>query len=308
MNRSNIILPAIWALLASLALMPNAADARVIHKERSVYQTILVTKDRHLVCLKFSVRREQRNQTCFDQRRPKHMVFSYTRMMMAALLFNPQPRRVLVIGLGGGTLPMALAELYPDTHMDIVEIDPAVISVAREYFDYQPNTNMHTHELDARVFTKRMLRRIERGNTDLKYDLVLLDAFNGEYIPEHLMTREYFEETARLLQDTGIVVANTFAISKLYDHESVTFEAAFGPFLNLKLDETGNRVMFAGRGPLDLQQARGNLERINARLGRYDVDLAEFIDALTYQRDWDTGARVLTDQYSPANLLRQRSR
>ncbi len=298
-------------LLVALGLSA-AADARVIHKQRSLYQTILVTQDRELKCLKFSVRREQRNQTCVDDRNPKHMVFSYTRMMMAALLFNPQPQRILVVGLGGGTLPMALAELFPATHLDVVEIDPAVVEVASDYFAYKPGPKVATHVIDARVFTKRLARRMARDANVPGYDLILLDAFNGEYIPEHLMTREYFAETASILSDDGLVVANTFAISRLYDHESVTFEAVFGPFINLKLAQTGNRVMFAAKSGVDLQKrlllALGRIDGLNPRLRRYDIDLNEFADELTFERDWDTSARVLTDEYNPANLLSRQRR
>ncbi|MGI9324469.1 MAG: spermidine synthase, partial [Pseudomonadales bacterium] len=126
-------------LLTALLLQITVADARVIHRERSLYQTILVTQVRSRLCLQFSVRREQRNQSCKDTSAPQEMLFPYTRMMMAALLLNPDPQRVLIVGLGGGTLPAALAELYPNAHFTVVEIDPAVVKVARDYFDYQPS-------------------------------------------------------------------------------------------------------------------------------------------------------------------------
>ena len=55
----------------------------------------------------------------------------------------------------------------------------------------------------------------------------MLDAFDGEYIPEHLMTVEFLE-MRDLLSDDGVLVANTFASSKLYDYESATYAEAFG--------------------------------------------------------------------------------
>ena len=60
------------------------------------------------------------------------------------------------------------------------------------------------------------------------HDLIMLDAFNGDYIPEHLMTREYLEETSKLMAENAVVVANTFSISQLYHHESTTYQAVFG--------------------------------------------------------------------------------
>ncbi|MCL4157499.1 UNVERIFIED_CONTAM: hypothetical protein GTU68_012180, partial [Idotea baltica] len=190
-----------------LCLLGTATEAtgKVIHKERSLYQTILVSQEHKLRCLKFSVRREQRNQTCIDQRDPKRMVFAYTRMMLATLLFEEQPERILIIGLGGGTLPLALNELYPNADIDVVEIDPAVVSVARSHFSFSPTEKVTTHTIDARVFTKRQMLKADRSGG---YNLILLDAFNGEYIPEHLMTQNYFQETASLLAPGGIVAAN----------------------------------------------------------------------------------------------------
>ena len=285
------------AALATAAVMP--ADARVIHKERSLYQTILVEKAGSTVCLKFSVRRNQRNQSCIDQRRPREMVFAYTRMMMAALLLNPSPRRILVVGLGGGTLPTALEEIYPETTVDGVEIDPAVVSVAERYFGFVATDRLRVHVGDARAFVKRAARN---GDT---YDLVMLDAFNSDYIPEHLMTREFLLEASSLLTEDGALAANTFASSRLYDHESVTYSDVFGPFFNLRLPESSNRVILAAKQPLpDMLTLQRRAAALSERLRPFGVDIRSYPKHLLSKVDWDTGARVLTDQYSPANLLR----
>src|SRR5262249_43038878 len=142
-----------------------------------------------LRCLQFSVRKDRHNQSCRDSNDPKRLVFQYTQSMLAStLLLDPSPQNVLIVGLGGGTLPTALAELYPNAHIDVVEIDPAVTAIAQRYFDFAPGPNMRVFEQDARVWTKRAATR------PLRYDLIMLDAFNGDYIPEHLMTREYLQE------------------------------------------------------------------------------------------------------------------
>lgn len=296
------------SLVGCLIGIGTSAIAKVIHKERSLYQTILVNQEHKLLCLKFSVRREQRNQTCIDRRDPKRMVFAYTRMMLATLLFDESPKRILIIGLGGGTLPLALNELYPDSIIDVVEIDPAVVSVARSHFNFLPTDKVTTHTLDARVFTKRLKLNLTDQS---KYNLILLDAFNGEYIPEHLLTQEYFKETAALLAPGGIVAANTFAISKLYHHESVTFESVFGPLLNFTSAETGNRVMIAAPDrQLDptSEQVQQRAQRLALRLQPYGVDIENFPEQLSTARDWDTEAKILTDRYNPANLLRRQKR
>ena len=277
-----------------------AVDARVIHKERSLYQTILVEKLGSTVCLKFSARRNQRNQSCIDQRRPREMVFAYTRMMMASLLLNPSPERILVVGLGGGTLPTALVQVYGDAVADAVEIDPAVVAVAERFFGFVSGERLRVHVRDARAFVKRAV-----GNGE-SYDLIMLDAFNSDYIPEHLMTREFLLETRSLLTADGVLAANTFDSSRLYDHESVTYSDVFGPFFNLRLPGSSNRVILAARSPLPgLLQLQRRAAELDGRLRPFGVDIRSYPKHLLSKVDWDTTARVLTDQYSPANLLRE---
>lgn len=285
-------------VLTGWVLPANAASGRVIHKERSLYRTVLVVQDKTRLCMQFSVRQDQRNQSCKDRRNPQRLVFEYAKLVFAGFLLNPEPKNILVVGLGGGTLPLAFRELLPDARIDVVEIDPAVASVAKEYFDYKETQPGELYVQDARIFGKRAARR------DVRYDLILLDAFNGDYIPEHLMTREYLLETRELLAPEGVLLANTFSISKLYHHESTTYESVFGKLLTVQSPESANRVLIAKNGtfPSDAEIDR-NHDRWAERLLPFEVDLGRVRDQLDDTRDWQQDARVLTDQYSPANLL-----
>ena len=288
-----------WVLLVT-QLLPTQADARIVHRERSLYSTILVDERGSLLCLQFSVRTDQRNQSCLDRKNPRRLVFGYAKMMLAGLLLNPTPRRILIVGLGGGTLPIALSELYPESRIDVVEIDPAVKTVAETYFGFAETDQMKVLLQDGRVFTKRAITRGER------YDLIMLDAFNGDYIPEHLMTREYLEETRQLMTDDGVLVSNTFAISQLYDHESVTYRAVFGPFFNVKENTSANRIIIAVPGDLpDPATLRSRAPQLAPRLRPYDMRIGDYPALFDTGSDWNEGARILTDQYAPANLLRE---
>ncbi len=281
-----------------LCAISIAVNAELIHRERSLYQTILVNKNGSTVCLQFSVRRDQRNQSCIDQRRPKEMVFTYTKMMMSALLLNPNPKRVLIAGLGGGTLPTALAELFPEAQIDIVEIDPAVVAVAKRFFGFAETAKLKVFTQDARVFTKRALIR------NATYDLIMLDAYNGDYIPEHLMTREYLNETKSLLTDNGIIAANTFTVSRLYDHESATYYDVFGEFFNLRTAQSSNRVILTSQQPLPNIMVLGQrAKQLEDRLRPFGVNIRNYPKLLSSKVDWDDDVRILTDQYSPVNLL-----
>ena len=287
------------ALSLALASAAQVAVGRVIHTEHSMYQNILVSESADRLCMKFSIRQNQRNQSCINRSEPQKMVFEYTRMMMSGLLLNPDPKRILVVGLGGGILPMALATLLPDSDIDIVEIDPAVVRMAERYFGFAAGPGLSVVVQDARVFGKRAALRGER------YDLILLDAFTADYIPEHLMTAEYLAETRALLTDDGVVVANTFGISDLYDYESTTYESIFGPFLNLKTWNSSNRIIVATKAALPSEtELEARATQLKSALRPYGVPIHRYPGKMSRRRDWDTSARVLTDQYSPANLLR----
>ena len=284
------------ALFASFMTTPSAA-MNVIHTEKSLYRNIVVYEEDEQRCMSFTRHNRTARQTCQSLSDPQEFVFSYTRMMMGALYLNPNPGKILIVGLGGGVLPTALARMLPDAVIDIVEIDPAVVKVARQFFGFSPTQKIQVFEEDGRVFVKRA------GKSGQRYDLIMLDAFDHEYIPEHLLTREFLLEVKALLTTDGILSANTFSSSRLYHHESTTYQSVFGDFYNLRV-QMKNRVILAkidGLPPLDaIRRNAGLLEEKLKPLGFGGEWLTPLFST---ERDWDPSARILTDQYSPSNLL-----
>jgi len=285
---------ALMAVALACATGSTRADEVVLHTERSLYRTIVVYDDDGQRCMRFT-RQATARQSCMTLAEPHRILFDYVRMMLGALYVVPEPRRILVIGLGGGTLVDALQRVLPGAHIDAVELDPAVVRVAQRYFAFQPGPNVQVHELDGRVFVKRALR------SGQKYDLVMLDAYDHEYIPEHLLTQEFLREVQAVLMPGGVVAANTFSSSRLYDHESTTYASVFGRFFNLK---RRNRVIIARAGELpDSDTIRRNAERWQGALGPAGVDGSWLTGLFDTTPDWRADARVLTDRYSPSNLL-----
>lgn len=283
-------------LLLPLAGCGSSSEVgKIVHQERSLYRDIYVAEEGAERCMYFRLRGSPGKQSCIDLQNPSRLVSEYSRLMLAGLYVQPQPRRILAIGLGGGVVPTVLQQLLPDAVIDAVEIDPAVVRVAGSHFNFRPGPNTKVHEVDGRVFVKRQLAAGE------KYDLVLLDAYDNEYIPEHLLTVEFLREVAGLLTPAGAVVSNTWSSSKLYDHESVTYEAAFGRFLNFK---SRNRIIVAGpAASLPQERIEAAAADWEARLRPFAVSSGELLSRLRRDRDWNVEAAVLTDQYSPSNLL-----
>ncbi|MET0281764.1 MAG: fused MFS/spermidine synthase [Steroidobacteraceae bacterium] len=283
--------------LALLMLAPAVmAEQKLVHSERSLYREVLVYEQDGERCMCFTRMCRIGRQSCINLAKPREFALRYTKMALGGLLFTgPAPKRVLIVGLGGGTIPTALREILPQAQIDVVEIDPAVTRVAKQYFGFRDGPQLKVFEVDGRVYVKRAAREGK------KYDAILLDAFDHEYIPEHLLTKEFLQEVESLLAPGGVLVGNTFSSSKLYDHESTTYAAVFGKFYSLK---TGNRVIVARPAGLPTEaQLRTRALEYELALRGFGVNATEVLPLFSTRIDWDEKARVLTDQYSPANLL-----
>jgi spermidine synthase len=121
-----------------------------------------------------------------------------------------------------------------------------------------------------------------------------------------MLTREFLSQVRALLAPGGIVAANTFSSSRLYDSESVTYRSVFGQFYNLR---SVNRVILASNAELpSLAQAAQNSQRFVATFKPLGFTPQSVLSRFSTSSDWNAGARVLTDQYSPANLLNSTAR
>ena len=288
-----------------LLIIPCLSSAKVIHKERSLYRNILVEDNSNLRCLKFNVKSSKTNQSCQYKDNPDKLVFNYTKLLFSSLLLLEEPpKKILIIGLGGGTMSNTLHQLYPNAIIENIEIDPAVIKVARQYFAFFENDDVTSKVQDGRIFVKRAVLKKNQ-----KYDWIILDAFNGDYIPEHLLTKEFLEETKSLLTSKGVLSANTFSVSDLYAHESATYKAVFGDFFNVRNGRNSNRIILTSNqalptGDIIVQRVKD----LKSILSPYGIDIAKVSSDMTSTQelqDWPSETKVLTDQFSPANLLNQ---
>ena len=282
-------------LIALAALLACAmAGAQDIYQEKSLYRNITVYDEQGLRCMRFG-RANAGRQSCVSLQNPDALVLDYTKMLLAALYLKPDPANILVIGLGGGTLPRVLHKIVPMAKIDSVELDPSVVKVAARFFGFSPGQDSAVAIEDGRVFVKRAQKQGK------KYDLIVLDAFDHVYIPEHLLTREYLGEVRSLLVADGVMAANTFSSSKLYDAESATYASAFGAYYNLK---TGNRVILSRNDRLpSMAEISANAERLEGKLSPFGAGKAWLLPLFSSAVQWPAATRILTDQYSPANLL-----
>jgi len=148
-------------------------------------------------------------ETLIDLREPYRLQHPYAQAMTAGLLYRPEPNSVLLVGLGGGALVRFLNHYFPDVRLDVVEIDPAVVEVARDYFGTRPVPGTRILVADGRDFLARSTER---------YDLILLDAHlypseltDGTGHPLSLRTEAFYRSLHERLRPDGVVLINMIA-------------------------------------------------------------------------------------------------
>jgi spermidine synthase len=121
-----------------------------------------------------------------------------------------------------------------------------------------------------------------------------------------MLTREFLQEVKSIMAPRGVLAANTWSTSGLYDHESVTYAAVFGSFYNLKLS---NRIILTRLGGLpSAAEIRANAQALEPKLAPRGATQRSLLPMMRTAVDWNTSARILTDQYSPSNVLNAQRR
>ncbi len=269
-------------------LVSCAADA-VIYEKASSYNTIVVTEDhRGLRTLLFE--RGGGRQSVVKPGDPDHLELAYARAALAGLALCGEPRRILVVGLGGATLPTFLRKHYPDATIDIVEIDPEVVDVARKFFGFREDERMRAHVADGRRF-------IESAREP--YDAIFLDAFGARNVPAHLTTQEFLRAVRRTVAPSGVVVGNVWrrASNPLYDPMLRTYQEVFDELFILEVAGDVNAIFLAlprKQGISGAELAARAREVSTTRRFRFDLgEVVEygFVDA----REKNPSVRVLRD-------------
>jgi spermidine synthase len=187
-------------------------------------------------------------------------------MLGALYLSSNPPKKVLMLGLGGGTLVRALLDLLPESDFDVVEINPEVIKIAKQYFDFKTNKNTTIFVQDGYDFVQKAKAL---GAT---YDLIICDVFSQKYIPPSFLTPEFVQMAKGILSPQGIIAVNTFINSEFAQTklENSLYKNIFGQFLNVEF--MGNRIIFASlESILDSQAIAQNSSIWKTRFEKHGV-------------------------------------
>jgi spermidine synthase len=258
-------------LAVSVLVAPARAYEAVLYEKTSAYSTVVVTDEGGgLRALRFG--RNGVRQSLVKLGDPAYLGLPYSRAVLAGLALSRDPRRMLVVGLGGGTLPAFLRARYPDAEIDAVEIDPEVAFVAKEYFGFREDERMRVHVTDGRKFIEAVRR---------PYDVIFLDAFGPDSVPAHLTTHEFLTAARRAVNRRGVVVGNVWNrdYNPLYDSMLRTYREAFDELFVLRVESSGNRILLAlpRREPLTRAEIV-RLARVESTARGFGFDLAALVD------------------------------
>ncbi len=286
-----------------LLLLPLAATAAVpagdfVETYDTPYNSLTVERRGNLVEMRARARGSEALESAVDLTDPLRLVVHYTRSLYGALFIQPQPKRVLMIGLGGAGFHRLFAASYPDALLHTVELDAKVLELCESRMGFKPTAKTPVTIMDGRMFVKRNKEQ---------WDWLILDAFRGGFVPPHLKTEEFYRECAARLSDRGVFVSNLHATSQLYFSDLKTIRAVFPQVVLFETLGRGNVIAVAVKykEPIITDPAKWpTAEALTLPVHAGRLDLKEVRNEVTlFPVDRMKTARVLTDDFAPVEFL-----
>lgn len=241
---------------AGLLLLSASANAQPVEifEDYGLYQHVQVVdyEGKRYVLI------DNSTQSTMSLADPLEGGFDYTALFHIPVVLNPAAGRALFVGLGGGTGPKQFLHDYPEMQVDVVELDPLMVEVAREYFFMPEDPRLDVAIADGRRYLLRAAPET--------YDAIIVDAYAagrfGSFVPYHLVTQEYLELIRSRLKPGGVMVYNVIHISGKKTSRMVasvrhTTEAVFSDVYLFHAELSGNAIIVARRaipGDADLQE------------------------------------------------------
>jgi predicted membrane-bound spermidine synthase len=266
----------------------------VAHVETE-YNNVYISKNGPMLAMTTMVAKRWLFESIVDLKDPDDLQVPYSKLMPAGLLYPEKLHRILMIGLGAGSISTYLGRAMPDVQIDVVELDPGIIAAGKKYFGLQETDKVHYVENDGRVYLNR---------NKAPYDLIILDAYRELGVPFHMLTREFYALVKDRLALGGAVAANITANTRLYLWTLATLHAVFPTvdvYPDWKDENEAQSVAVVTPGPRPSKDAL--MARAVALQSQYHFryPLPELVSKRTEDHNFDE-AHVLTDDFAPVNL------
>jgi spermidine synthase len=241
-----------------------AAEQRVVHSAKSDFGTVYVVDEGDLRFLRFD-QVTGNDQSMIRKSDPTAVPMEYIRVAAAGLAFTAGRERALVMGLGGGAFPMMLHRRFAGMKVDVVEINPVVADLAKRFFSVREDERLKIIVDDGARYMKQEGPR---------YDVILLDAYSDEGIPEHLRSAPFFEDVKARLAPKGAAVINIALMSSATEKRIIrAYASVFEGCVLLRGQRLGNTILVGTQGPaLEEAQLRDRLKGLGPKLGLSDLN------------------------------------
>jgi spermidine synthase len=180
---------------------------------------------------------------------------------------------VVSVGLGGGSVNKWIYRQFPQAEQVVLELNPRVIAVARQYFHVPPDdTRLQVMQADGARWV---------GEHPNSADVILVDGYDGESHVEELATAEFYAAAAGSLRKEGVLVVNLWASERRFDEYVHRIEAAFeGRVACVPALQKGNIIVLAfKRLPARLRWEELQ-ERAELLQARYGLEFLRFVEGL----------------------------
>ena len=285
----------------------NPADAQagyqVLYAKDTQYHRVAVVEDTTSRYLRF----DSSFQSGMYRGQPFRTRFDYTDYLQLALAYNAGAKRILFIGLGGGSAPKRIWRDFPGLQLEAVELDPDVVDVAYRFFELPRDPRLMVEVEDGRRYLAR---------NEGPWDAIVIDAFYSDSVPFHLATREFLELARSRLAPGGVIATNVIGAiagaesrllrSMLRTYRTVFPTVAVHPVLgpgDSDPDEVRNVIFVASEGAAPSKPFLAERWRAIREDAPGAPNLARAIRDRVDAPIPIANVPVLTDDYAPTDAL-----
>ena len=177
-------------------------------------------------------------QSVFSRLKPDYLVFPYSRFMLLGLLFCPEPKSVLHIGLGGGSIVRWMHREFPQLQQTVIEVNSAVIEAAHLFFELPQDKRLRVLCTDATEIMPTMTE---------KFDIIFLDAYTDFGAPEEVKCVEFLRNLRWCLNSTGWLAGNTWTMTGDFIEQCEIWKSTFSQVLEARANRKGNVILFGSQ-------------------------------------------------------------
>lgn len=207
-------------------------------------------------------------QSCQLKAVPDQLQYDYTRAMLLATLLVPEPRQILMFGLGGASLPCCLHSHWPQAQLTVVELRRSVIDVAYRYFRLPRAATVTIVEQDARDFLREQETALASSGNDASCDLIFSDIYSAEGPDDMQLQDSFLQQCRGLLHSSGWLVLNLWTEQRK-DSDFIPLLRRYFSDIRVCNTQSNNWVVMAGLRPHNLsdKELRERVKQLSQRVG-----------------------------------------